>query len=192
MEDVEDTETSDKIINEEVERETKEEIAEPEFTYNIQDIMVQPTESFNIPEIKESVTSPVFEIKENPTKLLHPKEDEKDSCLGLSFSDLNSEHELTRKDDFLTSEEPPAPAPKPWTLFSFSGDGQFQVRDEETGEIFYIYNTQPETELEENDEKEEEDGEEEISWCSVYLCSKIFGLFLMMGGLAAMVVVALQ
>ena len=46
--------------------------------------------------------------------------------------------------------------------------------------------------MEDNDEEEKGEDEEEISWCSIYLCSKIFGLLLMMGGLAAMVVVAIQ
>ena len=187
MEDVEDTESTERIIDEEKKEESLE---SPDFTYNIQDIMVQPAETSTIPEIKETINSPIL-INEDSNKFLTLKEDEKDSCLGLSFSDLNSEHELIKKDDFVLSVSPPAP--KQWTLFSFSADGQFQVRDEETGEIFYIYNQQPEPETtEDNDEEEKGEDEEEISWCSIYLCSKIFGLLLMMGGLAAMVVVAIQ
>ena len=109
--------------------------------------------------------------------------------MGLSVSDLTSDQELVKKEDFLMRVEPPPP--KQWTLFSFSAEGQFQVRDEETGEIFQIFNQQPEPGPESVDSEEAGGGEKEMSWCSLYLLSKIFGLALMMAGLAGMIVLAL-
>ena len=66
------------------------------------------------------------------------------------------------------------------------------MRDEETGQIFQIFNQQPEPQPDSEDSEEAAGGaEKEMSWCSLYLVSKIFGLALMMAGLAGMIVLAL-
>ena len=150
--------------------------------------MVQPTEPFVIPA-RETMNPMLLDLNQDSSRHLALKEDEKDSCLGLSVSDLASDHELVKKDDFVMKVEPPPP--KQWSLFSYSADGQFQVRDEETGEIFQIFNQQPEPQPESEDCEEDAGGEKEISWCSLYLISRIFGLALMMAGLAGMIVLAL-
>ena len=176
------------IAEEEVER--KEE-SSAGLMYNIQDIMVKPTEEPFVISPRETMNPMLLDLNQDSSRFqqhLSLKEDEKDSCLGLSVSDLTSEHELVKKDDFVMKVDPPPP--KQWTLFSYSATGQFQVRDEETGEIFQIFNQQPEPEPEDSEE-EAAGGEKEISWCSLYLISRIFGLALMMAGLAGMIVLAL-
>ena len=186
MEEAEESpESVEKIIAEE-EAEMKE--TSPGLMYNIQDIVVQPTEPF-VSHPKETMSPMLLDLNQDSSKHLSLKEDEKDSCLGLSVSDLNSEHEVVKKEDFVMRVEPPPP--KQWTLFSFSADGQFQVRDEETGEIFRIFNQHPEPEPESEGSEEDAGGEKELSWCSLYLISKIFGLAVMMAGLAGMIVLAL-
>ena len=185
MEEAEDSPESVEEIIAEEEGERKE--SSPGGMYNIQDIMVQPTEPFVIPA-RETMNPMLLDLNQDSSRHLALKEDEKDSCLGLSVSDLTSDHELVKKEDFVMRVE--APPPKQWTLFSYSPDGQFQVRDEETGQIFQIFNQQPEPEPESED-SEEAGGEKEMSWCSLYLVSKIFGLALMMAGLAGMIVLAL-
>ena len=79
--------------------------------------------------------------------------------------------------------------PKQWTLFSFSPSGPLKVRDEETGEVFTVIN---EIQIESTDENmeshhKEEDDEDDVGWCSIYLLIRLFGLLVLIGGLAGMV-----
>ena len=67
-----------------------------------------------------------------------------------------------------------------------------KVRDEETGEIFTVINEIPieNKEEEENIEshnKEDDNDEEDVGWCSVYLLIRVFGLFVLIAGLAGLV-----
>ena len=93
---------------------------------------------------------------------------------------------------FETEPEHYESPPKQWTLFSFSPSGPLKVRDEETGEVFTVINEIPIESTEEKDNmeshhKEEEDDEDDVGWCSMYLLIRVFGLFVLIAGLAGMV-----
>ena len=79
--------------------------------------------------------------------------------------------------------------PKQWTLFSFSPSGPLKVRDEESGEIFTVINEIPIENLDENtgSHHKEEDDEDDVGWCSIYLLIRVFGLLVLIGALAGMV-----
>ena len=95
----------------------------------------------------------------------------------------------------------PDDTPRQWTLFSTSPGGPLKIRDEESGEIFTIINEVPEPppaeDLGSRAEEakmyagEEEEEEEDVGWCSLYLISKLLGLGLLIAGLAGMVIIAL-
>ena len=114
----------------------------------------------------------------------------------LFSGDLNADFSQSyslKKQVAVVEAEPEhfARTPKQWTLFSFSPSGPLKVRDEETGEIFTVINEIPveDTGAKENIEshKGEEDDEEDVGWCSVYLLIRVFGLFVLIAGLAGMV-----
>jgi hypothetical protein len=128
------------------------------------------------------------------------KDDEKDSCLGLSLGDLNSSR----------SSEPPSSDiiinldsaneaknyndAKLWTFLPLPGEVPLllgKVRDEETGDIFNVFKDGPiDTTRSVLDDEEDREKEDDIRWCSVYFCVRIVGLALVGAALGSLIWVA--
>ena len=82
--------------------------------------------------------------------------------------------------------DPSPPSPKKWKLISLAQNVPFQIKDEDTGEIFTVICEMPEAEVDEGNENVENvkenatliDEEDEMSWCSAYLFIRVIGQFL--------------
>ena len=112
--------------------------------------------------------------------------------LGDLNADFSQSYSLKKQGAVVEAEpEHYESPPKQWTLFSFSPSGPLKVRDEETGEVFTVINEIPIESTEEKDNMEsqskEEDDEDDVGWCSIYLLIRVFGLFVLIAGLAGMV-----
>ena len=176
-----------------------EDETEKDYMKQLSQIVVQPAEVKVENEVKsyESQFKVVEEANHDSHFLKAAHEDDKDSGIGFTLSDYNSD--FTNAETNTAAKTPEkVHDPKQWTIFSFSPNGPLKVRDEETGEIFTIINEFPIVEEEsvkypeESKLKEYEflDDEEDIGWCSLYLFVRLFGLFLLVGGLAVLIFVA--
>ena len=127
------------------------------------------------------------------------KDDELDSCLGLSLGDLNSNRSsephtsdvIMNIDD--ANEASDYTEPKQWTFLPLRGEVPLllgQARDEETGEIFNVYKDGPVDTVPSIPEGENCEKEEDIGCCSVYLCIRLIGLAVVAAGLGGLIIVA--
>ena len=165
--------------------------------HNETDIYEVLTENVRLPSIPKEHRSPE---KIDQFLLQTYKDDEKDSCLGLSLGDLNSSRssEPPSSDVIInldgTNEAKDYNDAKQWTFLPLPGEVPLllgQVRDEETGDIFNVFKDGPtDTPRSAPDDDEDGEKEEDIGWCSVYFCIRIVGLALVGAALGSLIWVA--
>ena len=201
-----DKELEDKILNDSLTAEKKEKsetvtiphptISEPIKIddHNEKDVYEILTEKFELPVIPQEVKDKVDELL-----LQAYKDDEKDSCLGLSLGDLTSSRssEPPSSDIAINVEDTHDEAVEDndvqqWTFIPLPGEVPVllgQVRDNKTGDIFNVFNDGP-MESARNNSEEDLEKEEDIGWCSVYFCVRIVGLALVGAALGGLIWVA--
>ena len=129
------------------------------------------------------------------------KDDEKDSCLGLSLGDLNSSRssdpppsDIIINIEGTHHEVPEYSEVKQWTFLPLQGEVPVllgHVRDDQTGDVFNVFNDGPCDMVTSTQEVEEDlEKDEDISWCSVYFFVRIVGLALVGAALGSLIWVA--
>lgn len=153
------------------------------------------------PENKHSINKdPTSQARNDQFLLKTYKDDEKDSCLGLSLGDLNSSRfSEPPSSDILINIDDAHEAldytdAKQWTFLPLPGEVPSllgQVRDEETGEIFNVFNDGPMETARSTPEYEDDcEKEDDIGWCSCYFCVRIVGLATVAAALGSLIWVA--